>query len=95
MNQLLPPYSGDNTTCVKCGFDQAHTEYQPTAPAVLLIDRYGNHQRGPLPERLQRRCNRCDYTWDEALNPPAHDGPSIAEAKADDRRWWGGEKTGE
>lgn len=27
---------------------------------------------------------------------PAHDaGPSVAEAKADDRRWWGGEKTGE
>ncbi|MFF7824226.1 hypothetical protein ACFZCM_03285 [Streptomyces rochei] len=27
---------------------------------------------------------------------PAHDtGPTVAEAAADDRRWWGGEKTGD
>ncbi|MFD5788635.1 hypothetical protein ACFWH1_18680 [Streptomyces sp. NPDC127037] len=25
--------------------------------------------RGPLPERLERQCERCDYQWDEALNP--------------------------
>ncbi|MFE0845308.1 hypothetical protein [Streptomyces rochei] len=28
--------------------------------------------------------------------PPAHDtGPTVAEAAADDRRWWGSEKAGE
>jgi len=26
---------------------------------------------------------------------PDHDGPSVAEATADDRRWWNGEKEGE
>lgn len=31
-----------------------------------------------------------------ALDPPAHDtGPSVAEAAANDRRWWNGEKAGE
>lgn len=27
--------------------------------------------------------------------PVAYDGPSIAEAAADDRRWWNGEKAGD
>lgn len=28
-------------------------------------------------------------------NPAAYDGPSVAEATANDRRWWNGEKEGE
>lgn len=65
---LLPPYSGADAVCPKCLFGGAGTEYQP--PIIRpSIEEYNNAvvRRGPLPERLERRCNRCDYRWDEAL----------------------------
>lgn len=65
---VLPPYSGADAVCPKCLFGDAGTEYQP--PIIRpTIEEYNNAvvRRGPLPERLERRCNRCDFRWDEAL----------------------------
>lgn len=62
----LPPYSGDENRCVKCGNTGAFTIYQPAA-TVMAVRASGSLRRGPLPERLERRCTRCDYWWDEAL----------------------------
>ncbi|MFJ5890358.1 hypothetical protein [Streptomyces californicus] len=36
----------------------------------VLEDFNGKPRRGPLPERLERECVRCDFAWDEALRPP-------------------------
>lgn len=67
----LPPYSGPGTLCPKCSNLGAYTEHRDAiAPGVLLQSDSGRFRRGPLPERLKRRCERCDYTWDEALCPP-------------------------
>ncbi|MET7924766.1 hypothetical protein ABZT43_12370 [Streptomyces sp. NPDC005349] len=32
---------------------------------------------------------------DGETTAPAHDGPTVAECTANDRRWWNGEKAGE
>ena len=63
----LPPFSGDETACPKCSHDQAYTEYKAKAepPSGTPLP-WGSE----FPERLERRCARCDYQWDEALNPP-------------------------
>ncbi|MFJ4703163.1 hypothetical protein ACIP5N_33935 [Streptomyces sp. NPDC088768] len=41
-------------------------------PGALLTAESGQQRRGPLPERLERECATCPYTWDEALaeEPP-------------------------
>lgn len=63
--KTLPPFSGDNTVCPKCSHNQAYTEHKPAGePSSGRFSGIGE------PERLERRCARCDYTWDEALNPP-------------------------
>jgi hypothetical protein len=88
MTETLPPYSGDNPPCPKCAHKGAVTRYRAA----------GEHGSGDAPtfgrsrkgERLERKCWRCDYVWDEALNPPTPDataGPTVREAAADDRRW--------
>lgn len=64
----LPPFSGDNTTCPKCSHRGAATCHRAA----------GEHGSGDMPtlrpsakgERLERECWRCDFVWDEALNPP-------------------------
>lgn len=92
----LPPFSGEEPTCPKCGHTGASTRYRAARPRMLW-DPWNDQSvmRGPLPERLQRECDRCQFCWDEALQP-AHDaGPTVAEAAANDRRWWDGEKAGE
>lgn len=65
MTKELPPYSGDDTQCPKCSNIGAYTEHkkagEPGSGSPIGIG---------LPERLERRCSRCDYEWDEALNPP-------------------------
>lgn len=53
----LPPYSGDDAVCAKCGFGGADTEYQ-------AIRTYN----GMLSEQLRRTCKRCGYAWDEAVS---------------------------
>ncbi|NUV54600.1 hypothetical protein G6W51_17110 [Streptomyces coelicolor] len=65
----LPPFSGDETTCPKCSHNEAHTEYKEAEKVWI-----GSIEGISASERLERRCVRCDYEWDEALNPPAKDG---------------------
>jgi hypothetical protein len=68
---ILPPYSGTETPCPKCSNPEADTRHQPAlAPGMLLQSHGGRLRRGPLPERLQRECQRCEFRWDEALCPP-------------------------
>lgn len=62
----LPPFSGDHPTCPKCSAGQAFTEYKTERDP-----RTGNAINGLGQERLERRCARCDFIWDEAVNPPA------------------------
>ncbi|MEU9558009.1 hypothetical protein [Streptomyces fumanus] len=64
MADELPPFSGEYPTCPKCSNKGARTEYKsPAEPS-------SGRMLGPGIERLERRCSRCDFTWDEALNPP-------------------------
>ncbi|MDQ0758677.1 hypothetical protein [Streptomyces canus] len=62
MSPELPPFSGDEPTCPKCGNEGACTFYrakgEPSPGQVAMAS--------TLPERLERRCTRCDYGWDEA-----------------------------
>lgn len=66
-DQALPPFSGDTTLCVKCSASGPYTYYRPATDRPAEFN--GRMRRGPLPERLERQCARCDYAWDEALNP--------------------------
>ncbi|MFD9903880.1 hypothetical protein [Streptomyces sp. NPDC059063] len=64
---ILPPFSGEEVDCTKCGNAAAYTFYRPSA-RMLIDDRNGaTLRRGPLPERLERHCTRCGFEWDEAL----------------------------
>ncbi|MGW6391147.1 hypothetical protein ACWFR1_11720 [Streptomyces sp. NPDC055103] len=65
----LPPFSGDETECAMCSNLEAFTAYKPAIAHVILEYNGRLQRRGPLPERLERRCHRCDFQWDEALNP--------------------------
>ena len=47
-------------TCPKCGHDTVGTQYQ--APHHAACD---DTCRDKKPERLERRCERCRYWWDE------------------------------
>lgn len=68
---ILPPYSGEETACPKCSHGEAHTVYRSPLSGRLLRDwNDGAVQRGPLPERLERECRNCGFTWDESLCPP-------------------------
>jgi rubredoxin len=62
----LPPYSGLEPVCPKCGWVGATLQYRPArGPLVLpwnpdvLVD-------VARPERLARHCTSCGYHWDEA-----------------------------
>lgn len=61
MTKELPPYTGDDAQCPKCSNVGAFTEWQ---------DAYRMGAAELDSERLRRRCERCDFEWDEALNPP-------------------------
>ncbi|QKW06991.1 hypothetical protein HUT18_11845 [Streptomyces sp. NA04227] len=65
----LPPYSGELTVCTKCSYNEAFTRYRPESPRGLWDYNGRTKMRGPLPERLERSCQRCDFQWDEALRP--------------------------
>lgn len=62
--ETLPPYSGSDTTCVKCGNKGAFTEY--LGHGKCLHDPVGTVLGFEPNERLHRQCSRCDYAWDEA-----------------------------
>lgn len=65
--ETLPPFSGDEATCPKCGHEGAFTRFRSARPRSLWDWNDTSIMRGPLPERLQRECQRCDFLWDEAL----------------------------
>ncbi|MFD7957010.1 hypothetical protein ACFV4X_26395 [Streptomyces ardesiacus] len=66
---VLPPYSGTDAVCPKCVFNEAYTWYRPAINRPTNFEDFnGKHtRRGPLPERLERECQRCGFRWDEAL----------------------------
>ncbi|WP_371799101.1 hypothetical protein OG963_14870 [Streptomyces sp. NBC_01707] len=78
----LPPYSGEEAVCVKCANPEAYTRYRP-ACSRGMEEHNGRLRRGPLPERLERCCQRCDYTWDEALQP----APGVRPATLAELAW--------
>lgn len=67
----LPPFSGDDPTCPKCGNIGASTKYlaygdcihpdRDDAVELTLAD-----LDLALNELLHRECRRCGYVWDEA-----------------------------
>jgi hypothetical protein len=56
-----PPYSGDDTTCPKCGGSVGQS-YQP---AGTRWGGQGYMRYGQGPEWLLRECLMCDYQWPE------------------------------
>jgi len=65
---MLPPFSGESALCAKCGNTGAETRHKEAGEAPekgvhAMCDQW--------PERLERECSRCEYRWDEDLNPPA------------------------
>jgi hypothetical protein len=68
MPRPLPPFS-EAPTCPKCSYHQAHTEHKAENEP-----RSGRASGLGEPQRLQRRCARCGFIWDEALNPPPGSG---------------------
>ncbi|MFB8347983.1 hypothetical protein [Streptomyces niveus] len=76
---LLPPFSGDETECAMCSNLEAFTVFRPATAHVIEEFNGRLERRGPLPKRLERRCQRCDYQWDEALNPSPCVRPATAQ----------------
>jgi DNA-directed RNA polymerase subunit M/transcription elongation factor TFIIS len=71
VTNTLPPFSGDTPTCAKCGHKEASTRFRSARPRAIWHDwNDATIMRGPLPERLERECDRCEFQWDEALNQP-------------------------
>jgi len=62
--EALPPYTGPDVVCVKCGHEGAFTTYR--AAGQCLHDQVGTVLGFHPNERLHRQCARCDYAWDEA-----------------------------
>jgi hypothetical protein len=59
---VLPPFSGDDPTCLKCGRKGASTKWL----AYGRCEHISGFILGWEPnERLHRECLRCDYAWDE------------------------------
>ncbi|MGW4422526.1 hypothetical protein [Streptosporangium sp. NPDC004631] len=75
----LPPFSGDEPTCPKCGNEGASTRY--VAHGACVHDASGNLVMGfASNERLHRECFRCDYAWDEAVTESQETRHLIASA---------------
>ncbi|QBZ73531.1 DNA binding protein [Streptomyces phage Mischief19] len=64
--EVLPPYSGDQAQCIKCGEFGAMTEWQQVLPPVLKGGQVVKPQRD---EALKRTCHNCGYSWREACLP--------------------------
>jgi hypothetical protein len=65
-DMLLPDYNPEGR-CKKCGYDLVKTTYRPFR--VVEVD-FNLAQpvrvlNPPIPERLERSCVRCSYTWSE------------------------------
>lgn len=55
-DEVLPPYSGRESVCVKCSYIGAGTRYRAADEHAA--------------ERLERECLCCAYVWAEALATP-------------------------
>ncbi|MEO3856197.1 hypothetical protein [Acrocarpospora sp. B8E8] len=80
MPETLPPFSGDDPTCPKCGNREASTAWWRFG----RID--GEHVSLAYPdlwpERLHRECLRCSYGWDEAVvgqSPTIEPAPTVVD----------------
>jgi len=63
----LPPFSGNEPTCAKCGWDEAGTDYIEAGSCTHPHGAGVNVVVGFTPNpRLHRECTRCSYMWDEA-----------------------------
>jgi len=61
----LPPFSGEETVCIKCGNTEATVRYR--AHGMCLHDAIDDVLGYEPNERLHRECTRCRYSWDEAV----------------------------
>jgi hypothetical protein len=58
----LPPFTGDDTHCAKCGNTHASTVYRGEGERSL-----GDFFNPTRCERLDRVCQRCHFAWSEAI----------------------------
>lgn len=67
MNEVmpLPPFSGDDVACPKCGNKGASTAWW--SYGRIDVERVSLGNPDLWPERLHRECRRCSYSWDEAV----------------------------
>lgn len=66
--EQLPPFSGGDPLCRKCSHVDAYTDYR--AAGEPSSNEPPRLRPSPKGERLERRCGRCGFIWDEALVPP-------------------------
>jgi hypothetical protein len=64
---FLDPYDPDQV-CPKCDHDQVRTTYRPDSSHYRcgVAQRLGTSHAG---EHLERRCERCAYTWEQLCVP--------------------------
>lgn len=68
MGVRLPPFSGDRSSCVKCGGTTAKTVYLNSGQNCTHCHN-GGFKSVWGTERLHRICDRCAFSWDEACVP--------------------------
>jgi hypothetical protein len=67
MGARMPPFSGDRTSCTKCGHTSAKTTFMHSGRACAHTGDGPRIVWGL--QRLHRTCDRCQFTWDEACVP--------------------------
>ncbi|GAA4229449.1 ribosomal protein S27AE [Streptosporangium album] len=72
----MPPYSGLEPTCPKCGWIGASLQYREARGPIALPWNTAYVVDVARPERLARHCQSCGFHWDEA----PLDAPSVLEA---------------
>lgn len=73
----LPPFSGDKSTCAKCGrpiepnlrYASGFVSVIPASAGTYISNDYGGGR-----EAMVRDCPNCGYTWAEALPVQAQNG---------------------
>lgn len=91
MSAEYPPFSGDEPTCIKCGYEGASTECREHGQCIHgpgIEDTYGWARN----ERLHRECTRCGHEWDEAIvttKAVAESGNAVS-AGSENRGWFTG-----
>lgn len=61
----LPGFSGPETHCPKCGNGSPQGEVLSRHRDEIKPD-YNGYGPAPRPERIERTCGHCGYTWDES-----------------------------